>query len=149
MKGSESLNKFIPLLETKEESHGESAYSEEGRSKPASSNIQLSQELEQELARITKEFTVDTAKLKDVVKHFGEELDDGLKKTHQNIVRWTDPHVVAKRPTKTKISGYVSNVGLWPTDRKRTGTVPYHRPGRNQSASMLDYVEGPAPGDGN
>lgn len=96
MKGSESLNKFIPLLETNENSHDESAYSEESRSKPASSNIQLPQELEQELARITKEFTVDTAKLKDIVKHFGEELDEGLKKTHQNIVRWTDPHVVAK-----------------------------------------------------
>lgn len=96
MKGSESLNKFIPLLETKENSHDESAYSEESRSKLASSNIQLPQELEQELARITKEFTVDTAKLKDIVKYFGQELDEGLKKTHQNIVRWTDPHVVAK-----------------------------------------------------
>lgn len=91
MKGSESLNKFIPLLETKGNGHDESAHSEQDRREPASSNIQLPQELEQELARITNEFTVDTTKLKDIVKHFGGELDEGLKRTHQNIVRWTDP----------------------------------------------------------
>lgn len=88
MDASESLNNFIPLLQTKGNGHDESAHSEQDRRKPASSNIQLPQELEQELARITKEFTVDTAKLKVIVKNFGDELDEGLKKSHQNIVRW-------------------------------------------------------------
>lgn len=91
MKGSESLNKFIPLLETEGNGNDESAHSEQDRREPASPDIQLPQELEQELARITNEFTVDTAKLKDIVRNFGEELDEGLKKTHQNIVRWTEP----------------------------------------------------------
>lgn len=79
MQGSEGLHPFIPLLET------------DGQDR----EIQLPQELKKELARITSEFTVDTSKLKDIVKHFGKELDQGLKKTHQNIVI-LEPHVVAK-----------------------------------------------------
>lgn len=91
MSGSASLNNFIPLLETKGNDDGETTHNEQEKRKTASSKVQLPQELEEELARITKEFTVDTAKLKEIVTQFGEELDEGLKKTHQNIVRATGP----------------------------------------------------------
>lgn len=85
MNGSESLNTFIPLLETKKIDAASTHRGQNGKNS-ISTEIQLPRELEKELARITSEFTVDTPKLKDIVKQFGEELDEGLKKTHQNIV---------------------------------------------------------------
>ncbi|EHY55093.1 Hexokinase [Exophiala dermatitidis] len=46
---------------------------------------ELPSELQQELARMEKLFTVDTAMLKKVTKRFGEELQQGLEKDFQNI----------------------------------------------------------------
>lgn len=75
-KGFGSLDSFTPSVQTE---HDDSKISP-----PLA--IKLPQELEKELARITSEFTVDTRKLKDIVKRFRHELDQGLRKTHQNIV---------------------------------------------------------------
>lgn len=140
---SGSRNTFIPLLETEENGSAGPARDKQDERKTTSSEVQLPQELEEELRRLTDEFTVDTAKLKAIVKQFGEELAEGLKKTHQNIVCWT-PTLWQSAGTKTSL-GHVPNLGLWPPKWSRTGTVPYHRPWGNKSASLLDHLEGPAP----
>lgn len=51
-----------------------------------SGQVRLPPELEHELRRIRDEFTVDTAKLKEIVWHFEKELGEGLEKPRQNIV---------------------------------------------------------------
>ncbi|KAL2424176.1 Hexokinase [Exophiala dermatitidis] len=46
---------------------------------------ELPSDLQQELARLEKLFTVDTAMLKKITRRFGEELQQGLEKDFQNI----------------------------------------------------------------
>jgi hexokinase len=45
----------------------------------------LPQKLDDELTRLDKEFWIPGSKLKDIVKRFREELEDGLSKDKQNI----------------------------------------------------------------
>lgn len=60
--------------------------------KPVAStgHARLPPELEHELRNIREEFTVDTAKLKEIVQHFEKELAEGLEKPRQNIVGQAD-----------------------------------------------------------
>lgn len=92
MRAQEPLNgsarEFVPTaLQEKGTSGANAAHTIQNERELAATEVRLPQELEDELRRITQEFTVDTAKLKDIVKQFGRELDEGLKQSHQNIVR--------------------------------------------------------------
>lgn len=79
---------FVPsALQKSSNGSAKPSHTVQNGRKQASTGVRLPQELEQELTRITNAFTVDTAKLRDIVDHFGRELEDGLNKTHQNIVR--------------------------------------------------------------
>lgn len=51
-----------------------------------SEQVPLPPALEEEWRNIEKDFTVDTAKLKEIVSRFEEELGEGLQKPRQNIV---------------------------------------------------------------
>lgn len=82
-----SARDFVPsVLQKTGNNDADAAHITRHERKYAPTDVRLPQELEDELRRITKEFTVDTAKLKDIVDHFATELEEGLKKTHQNIV---------------------------------------------------------------
>lgn len=52
--------------------------------------VRISPELDQELREIRQQFTIDTAKLKEIVECFERELVEGLKKPRQNIVSTVD-----------------------------------------------------------
>lgn len=61
-------------------------------SQPSPEQIPLPQELLEELGDIRQQFTIDTAKLKEIVECFQHELTEGLEKPRQNIVsRTTHP----------------------------------------------------------
>jgi hexokinase len=48
---------------------------------------QLSPQLQEEFDTLKEKFTVDTAKLKEIIHRFEEELKEGLEKDGTNIVR--------------------------------------------------------------
>lgn len=90
------MNTFMPLLETRHDGDAAPARGEQSERKSVPTfptHVQLPQELEQELREISNAFAIDTTKLKEIVKQFGAELDDGLKEMNQNIVCCRTPTV--------------------------------------------------------
>ena len=63
----------------------EESYSSQHQRSELKRMADLPSELEKELDRLDEEFWISGEKLKEIVKRFREELDDGLAKHHQNI----------------------------------------------------------------